>query len=45
MSSPLGPTFTNIIMTEFENIIIKPLINNGAIAFYKRYVGDAIVLA
>ena len=31
-------------MTEFENIIIKPLINNGTIVFYKRYVDDTIVL-
>ena len=29
MGSPLGPTLTNIIMTEFENVIIKPLINSG----------------
>ena len=45
MGSPLGPTLANIIMTEFENIIIKPLTNNGTIAFYKRYVDDTIVLA
>ena len=45
MGSPLVPTLANIIMTEFENIIIKPLINNGTIAFYKRYVEDTIVLA
>ena len=37
MVSPLGPTLVNIIMTEFENIV-EPLINNGTIAFYKRYV-------
>ena len=35
----------NIIMTEFENGIIKPLITTGTIAFYKRYVDDTIVLA
>ena len=29
MGSPLTPTLANIIMTELENIIIKPLINNG----------------
>ena len=44
MGSPLGATLANIIMTEFENII-KPLINNGTIAFYKRYVDDTIVSA
>ena len=45
MGSLFGPTLANIIMTEFENIIIKPLINNGTIAFYKRYIDDTIVLA
>ena len=45
MGSPLGPTPANIILTEFENIIIKPLINNGISAFYKAYVDDTIVLA
>jgi hypothetical protein len=45
MGSPLGPTLANIIMTEFETVIIKPLINSGIIVFYKRYVGDTLVLA
>ena len=40
MGSPFGPTLANIIMTEFEDIIIKPLINSGTIKFYKRYVDD-----
>ena len=31
MGLPLGPSFANIIMTEFEDIIIKPLINPGTI--------------
>ena len=33
------------IMTEFETVIIKPLINSGKIVFYKRYVDDTLVLA
>ena len=45
MGSPLEPTLANVIMTEFENVIIKPLITTGTIAFYKRYVDDTIVLA
>ena len=45
MGSPLGPTPSNTIMTEFEKIIIKPLINNGTIAFYTRHADDTIVLA
>ena len=32
-------------MTEFENVIIEPLIKNGTIVFSKRYVDDTIVLA
>ena len=44
MGSPLGPTLANIIMTEFEDIIIKPLINSGTIKFYKRYVDDTLIL-
>ena len=45
MGSPLGPTLANIIMTEFDNVIIKLLITTGTIAFYKRYVDDTIALA
>ena len=45
MGSPLGPTLANIIMTEFETVIIKPLINSGIIVFYKRNVDDTLVLA
>ena len=44
MGSPLGPTLANIIMTEFEELIIKPLINSGTIKFYKRYVDDTLIL-
>ena len=44
MGSPLGPTLANIIMTEFEDIIIKPLINSGTIKFYKRYVDNTLIL-
>jgi hypothetical protein len=45
MDSPLGPTLPNIIMTEFEELIIKPqLINSGTIKFYKRYVDDTLIL-
>jgi hypothetical protein len=45
MGSPLGPTLANIIMTEFETVIVKPLINSGIMVFYKRYVDDTLVLA
>ena len=43
MGSPLGPTLANIIMTEFEQEIVKPLINSGLIRFYKRYVDDTLI--
>ena len=36
MGSSLGPTLANIIMTEFEEIIIKPLINSATIKFYNN---------
>jgi hypothetical protein len=45
MGSPLSPTLANIIMTEFETVIVKPLINSGIMVFYKRYVDDTLVLA
>ena len=44
MGSPFGPTLANIIMTEFEQEIVKPLINSGLIRFYKRYVDDTLIL-
>ena len=31
-------------MTEHEKVIIEPLINDGTIAFYTRYVDDTLVL-
>jgi hypothetical protein len=43
MGSPLGPTLANIIMTEFEVLIIKPLINSSTIKLYKRYVDDTLI--
>ena len=43
MGSSLGPTLANIIMTELEIVIVKPLINSVKIVFYKRYVDDSLV--
>ena len=34
MGGSLGPVFANIILTEFEQVIINPLINSGIIKFY-----------
>ena len=44
MGSSLGPVLSNIIMTELELQIIQPLIDNGIIKFYCRYVDDTLVL-
>ena len=43
MGSPLGPTLANIIMTEFEQEIVKRLINSGLIRFYNRCVDDTLI--
>ena len=44
MGSSLAPVLANIILTEFERIIVSDLINDGAIKFYKRYVDDTLIL-
>ena len=38
MGSPLGPTLANIIMTVFEDEIVRKLIDSNVIKFYARYV-------
>ena len=44
MGGSLGPVLANIILTEFEKIIINPLISSGIIKFYCRYVDDTLLL-
>ena len=44
MGSSLGPVLANIIMTELEDIVIKPLITNGTIKFYTRFVDDTLLV-
>ena len=44
MGSSLAPVLANIILTEFERVIVSDLINDGVIKFYKRYVDDTLVL-
>ena len=44
MGGSLGPVLANIIMTEFEEIIVKQLIDRGLITFYCRYVDDILLL-
>ena len=45
MGSPLGPTLVNILITELEDDIIRPLITSDKLKFYVRYVDDSLVLA
>ena len=44
MGSSLGPVLANVILIEFENIIVNDLINSGVLKFYRRYVDDILVL-
>ena len=45
MGSSLGPVLANVIMTEFERLVVDKLIKDGLIKFYIRYVDDTLVLA
>jgi protein involved in ribonucleotide reduction len=45
MGSRLGPTLADIIMTELENIVIKPILASGNLKFYARYVDGTLVLS
>ena len=44
MGSSMGPLLANIIMTQLEELIINPLINDGTIKFYSRYVDDTLLV-
>ena len=44
MSSSLGPVLVNIILTEFEKLVIPNLLHSGIIKFYRLYVDDTLVL-
>ena len=44
MGSSLELALANIIMTELENIIIKPLIADGTINFYSCFVDDTLLV-
>ena len=45
MGSPLGPTLANIIMTAFEDEIVRKLFDSDVIKFYARYVDDTLIVA
>ena len=44
MGSPLGPVLANIILTEFENVVVSDLLQSSILKFYRRYVDDILVL-
>jgi hypothetical protein len=44
MGSQLGPTLADIIMTELENIVIKPILACETLKFYAQYVDDTCSL-
>ena len=44
MGSSSGPVLANIILSEFEDIIVSELVNSGVIKFYRRYVDDTLLL-
>ena len=44
MGSSLAPVQANIILTKFEKVVVKPLMKDGILKFYCRYVDDTLVL-
>ena len=38
MGSSLGAILANVILTGFENVIVKPLIETSVLTFYCRYI-------
>ena len=44
MGSSLAPVLANIILTEFEKVVVTPLMKNGILKFCCRYVDDTLVL-
>jgi hypothetical protein len=44
IGSALGPVLANIILSEFEKLIVSDLIKSLVIRFYRRYVDDTLVL-
>ena len=42
MGFSLGRLLANILMTDLEEKVIKPLINDNAVKFYARYVHNIL---
>ena len=45
LGSSFGPILANIIMTELEKKIVKPMIESQLLKFHMRYVDDTFLLA
>ena len=45
LGSSLGPILANIIMTELEKIIVKPMIESQLLKYHTRCVDDTLLLA
>ena len=43
--SSLAPVLVNIILTEFEKVVVTPVMDSGILKFYCRFVDDTLVLA
>ena len=44
MGGSLGPVLANIIMTEFEKVVVENLIKTGTVKLYARYVEDSLLV-
>ena len=44
MGSSLGPVLANIIVTEIEDVINKPLVADGTVTFCCRFVDDTLLI-
>ena len=44
MGSSLGPVLANIILTEYEKLIVSDLVDSGLIKFYRLCVDDTRIL-
>ena len=45
MGSSLWPVLANVVITEFDRIVVDKLIKDGLIKFYIKHVDDTLVLA
>ena len=44
MGGSLAPVLANIIMTEFEKVVVENLIKTGTVKLYARYLDDSLLV-